>query len=172
MTMQLFEWGMTSKAPRISASTRSVGITDAAHQARNRMLEALSAVPAGLLARGWITAVALGADRLTYDRLDTIALVIREKNGQLRWQASGFDPAPVSPAPADGCAMEVDGIQLRRLRRARGLSQENLAWTAGLGITTVARLESHARAQCRYQTLARLASALGENPAAMTARQP
>jgi DNA-binding XRE family transcriptional regulator len=171
MTMQLFEWGMTSKAPRISAGTRSVGITDAAHQARSRMLEALSTVPAGLLARGWITAVALGADRLTYDRLDTIALVVREKNGQLRWQASGFDPAHASSAPADGCAMAVDGIQLRRLRRARGLSQENLAWTAGLGITTVARLESQPRAQCRYQTLARLALALGENPAAMAARQ-
>jgi transcriptional regulator with XRE-family HTH domain len=68
--------------------------------------------------------------------------------------------------------MAVDGIQLWRLRRARGLSQENLAWTAGLGITTVARLESQPGARCRYQTLARLASALGESPAAMAARQP
>jgi hypothetical protein len=43
----------------------------------SRMLEALSAVPAEMLARCWISAVALGADWLTYDRLDTIALVVR-----------------------------------------------------------------------------------------------
>jgi DNA-binding XRE family transcriptional regulator len=169
--MQLFEWGVTSKASRVSSATRSVGITDAAHRARTRMLEALSVVPAGLLARGWITAVGLGADRLTYDRLDTIALVIRDRNGQLRWQADG-GAALASQAAADGWATAVDGTQLRRLRRARGLSQENLAWTAGIGITTVARLESEPGARCRYRTLARLASVLGESPTAMAAKQP
>jgi DNA-binding XRE family transcriptional regulator len=164
--MQLFEWSVVSKAASRSAP-QAVGVTDAAHSARTRMLEALAAVPAGLLAKGWVTAVALGADRLTYDRLDTIARVTRDKDGTMRWQLGDHEAALAStPRPADQVAV-IDGQQLRQLRRARGLSQENLAWTAGLGLTTIARLESQPRPRCRYGTLARLAAVLGENPRAI-----
>jgi DNA-binding XRE family transcriptional regulator len=169
--MQLFEWGVVSKVPG-RPGPRTVGVTDAAHRARTRMLEALAVVPAGLLAKGWITAVALGADRLTYDRLDTVARVTRDKDGTMRWQPSDSDTeAEAVQASARQPAAQVaviDGRQLRQLRRARGLSQENLAWTAGLGLTTIARLESQPRARCRFGTLARLAAVLGENPRAIT----
>jgi DNA-binding XRE family transcriptional regulator len=131
------------------------------------MLEAVAAVPAGLLAKGWVTAVALGADRLTYDRLDTIARVTRAKDGTMHWQLDDHEAALASaPQPADPVTV-VDGQRLRQLRRARGLSQESLAWTAGLGLTTIARLESQPRPRCRYGTLARLAAVLGENPRAI-----
>jgi DNA-binding XRE family transcriptional regulator len=149
------------------ASPRTVGVTDTAGNARARMLEALAAAPAGLLAKGWIIAVALGADRLTYDRLNTVAQVTRGKDGTMRWQLTDHEPEQENASGPDAQVTVIDGRQLRQLRRARGLSQENLAWTAGLGLTTIARLESQPRPRCRYGTLARLAAVLGENPRAI-----
>jgi DNA-binding XRE family transcriptional regulator len=66
----------------------------------------------------------------------------------------------------------LDGHLLRQLRRERGLSQEELADQAGISLTTVARLERQLRAPCRGWTLGRLASAVGENPAALTLPRP
>ena len=66
----------------------------------------------------------------------------------------------------------LDGGQLRRLRRQRGLSQEQLASRAGISLTAIVRLEGQTRAACRCRTLARLAAALGEDPAALTTSQP
>lgn len=62
----------------------------------------------------------------------------------------------------------LDGHRLRQLRREHGLSQEQLADQAGLSLTTVTRLERQIPAACRCRTLARLAAALGEDPAALT----
>jgi hypothetical protein len=62
----------------------------------------------------------------------------------------------------------ADGRLLRQIRHARGLSREVLAWTAGLSITTLTRLEGQAGPRCRYQTIERLAAVLGENPRALT----
>jgi DNA-binding XRE family transcriptional regulator len=56
----------------------------------------------------------------------------------------------------------VDGQRLRERRRQRGLAQEELANLAGVGVTTVARLERQPQANCRTWTLARIAAALGE----------
>jgi transcriptional regulator with XRE-family HTH domain len=61
----------------------------------------------------------------------------------------------------------LDGTRLRKLRRERGLSQEQLAERAGISLRTVARLERQSRAPCRGRTLARLAIALDEQPASM-----
>lgn len=62
----------------------------------------------------------------------------------------------------------LDGRQLRRLRQQRGLSQQQLASRAGISVTAVTRLERQSRASCRGRTLARLAAALGAQPAALT----
>ncbi|MGH3070132.1 MAG: helix-turn-helix domain-containing protein [Streptosporangiaceae bacterium] len=67
----------------------------------------------------------------------------------------------------------VAGARLRHVRRQHGLSQDQLAAKAGISRATVARLERHPSASCRSRTLARLAAALGEDPAGLIpARQP
>lgn len=62
----------------------------------------------------------------------------------------------------------LDGQRLREVRRQRGLSQERLAHQAGMSPATVARLERQRRPRCRHRTLARLATALDVDPAAIT----
>ena len=66
----------------------------------------------------------------------------------------------------------LDGKRLRQLRRAHGLSQEQLADRARISLTTVARLERQPQASCRGRTLARLAAALDEQPAAISPPSP
>lgn len=66
----------------------------------------------------------------------------------------------------------VDGARLRSLRRQRGLSAAELAGKAGISLSTVSRLEGHARGSCRTRTLVRLAAALGEPAAALTPSEP
>jgi DNA-binding XRE family transcriptional regulator len=63
----------------------------------------------------------------------------------------------------------LDSGRLREARRRRGLSRESLAWQSGLGVTTIRRLESQTSAPCRFRTLARLALALDEPAATLTA---
>lgn len=62
----------------------------------------------------------------------------------------------------------MDGSRLRQLRHQRGMSQEQLADQAGISLTTVTRLERQLRSACRCRTLARLATALGEDPSTLT----
>jgi len=61
----------------------------------------------------------------------------------------------------------IDGHRLRHLRREHGLTQAELAAKAGVSPATVTRLERQPRAYCRGRTLARLATALGEQPATL-----
>ena len=68
------------------------------------------------------------------------------------------------PGRAQRWTTVLDGTRLRELRLQHGLSQEKLADRAGVSLTTVARLESQPKSPCRCQTLARLATALAEEP--------
>ncbi len=81
----------------------------------------------------------------------------------------GLAPAPVLASagsnPAQRWTTVLDGQRLRQLRHEHGLSQEKLADRAGISLATVARLECQPRSPCRCRTLARLAAALGEQPA-------
>ena len=70
---------------------------------------------------------------------------------------------------ADRWTAVVDGQRLRELRRQRALSQVELARLAGVSAHTVSKLEQQPASCCRSRTLARLAAALGESPAAITA---
>ncbi len=72
--------------------------------------------------------------------------------------------------PAQRWVTHLDGHRLRRLRHHHGLTQAELAAKAGLSNATVARLEASTCPACRCRTLARLAAALGADPAALTAR--
>lgn len=62
----------------------------------------------------------------------------------------------------------IDGHRLQQLRHQHGLSQENLAYQAGISPQTMSRLERQPRASCRTRTLGRLARALGEHPETLT----
>ncbi len=68
---------------------------------------------------------------------------------------------------ADRWTAVVDGHVLRELRRQRALSQVELAQLAGVSAYTVSKLERHQATSCRSRTLARLAAALGQDPAAI-----
>ena len=66
----------------------------------------------------------------------------------------------------------VDGTRVRHLRRQRGLSPAELAGQAGIGLSTVLRIEHQPGRFCRTRTLARLATALGQPPANLIPAQP
>ncbi len=149
--MQLFEWGIASNANG-QPGLHVVGITGSAPGAQAQDAGGAGRRPGQDPARGWVTRLALGADRLTYDRLDTLVRVNRDGNGAVRWLAAaqrspdgGAIAGPAAdPARQPKRMIVVDGRQLLGLRRARGLSRERLAWDAGVSVTTLARLESEA----------------------------
>ena len=176
--MQLFEWGIASNASG-QPGLHVAGISGSAPGAQAQMLIALDAVPARIRSRGWVTRLALGDDRLTYDRLDTFVLVNRDGNGVVQWLAdeAGSTDADMAGNPADPARQPkqkimVDGSRLQRLRQAQGLSRRRLAWDAGVSVATLARLESQPRPQCLGRTLTRLADVLGENPRALVSAAP
>ena len=78
---------------------------------------------------------------------------------------------PSSGRSADRWFTVVDGVRLRQLRRQHGLSPAELAGKAGVSMSTVIRLERQPRPSCRTRTAARLATALGQSPAAFTCSQ-
>lgn len=93
--------------------------------------------------------------------------------GWTTWFEIGGPPTPRTVQPAPRAASQrwttvINGRQLQRLRRQRGLSQEQLAAIAGISAATVARLEREPSAPCRSRTLGRLAGALDEDPACLT----
>jgi DNA-binding XRE family transcriptional regulator len=179
--MRLYEWAVasgTGAGQRVSP----VGVTDEAGRARERMLEALGEVPAGVAACGWVTVMAYLPVLNGYDRYQTPVRAERDRAGVIRAapQAAAvrvpgladgrmLPGAGSPPCPARPLGYVVDGQRLRVLRRERGLSQEGLAYQAGVSGATVARLERQPGAVCRARTLARLAVALGEQAAALTA---
>jgi transcriptional regulator with XRE-family HTH domain len=59
--------------------------------------------------------------------------------------------------------LEVDGMQLRRLRRARALSQRDLARITGIAQDTISQLETGKR-EAQPRTIRRLAEALSIEP--------
>jgi transcriptional regulator with XRE-family HTH domain len=81
-------------------------------------------------------------------------------------------PGTPSPVRSDRWFTTLDGTRLRQLRRQSGLSAAELAEKAGVGLSTVTRLERLPHRPCRTRTLARLAAALDQVPAALTSSQP
>jgi DNA-binding XRE family transcriptional regulator len=83
------------------------------------------------------------------------------------------DSLPAGPVVSDGTRRAdrwttlADGRKIRQLRHQLGLSQDELADLAQVGITTLGRLERDDRAPCRTWTLGRIAAALNEPFAAL-----
>lgn len=63
----------------------------------------------------------------------------------------------------------ANGAQVRVLRLQHRLTRRDLASRAGVSPATIARIERQPRASCRGRTLARVAAALGTDPAAIAA---
>ena len=61
---------------------------------------------------------------------------------------------------------EVDGTQLRRLRRAHVFSQRELARLTGIAQDTISELETGKR-EAQPRTIRKLAAALGVEPSAL-----
>ncbi len=59
--------------------------------------------------------------------------------------------------------LEIDGMQLRRLRRARALSQRDLARITGIAQDTISQLETGKR-EAQPRTIRKLAEALSVEP--------
>jgi DNA-binding XRE family transcriptional regulator len=76
--------------------------------------------------------------------------------------------ALVEARPTPQWMSVLDGQRLRQARRRHGLSQAQLAYLAGLSPATIARLEREPRPRCRARTQARLAAALGQQPASLS----
>lgn len=81
-----------------------------------------------------------------------------------------YTPSPVHSA--DRWFTVLDGTRLRQLRRQHGLSAAELAGKAGVGLSTVLRLERRPRLSCRTRTVARLAAALNQPPSVLICSQP
>ena len=62
--------------------------------------------------------------------------------------------------------LEVDGMQLRRLRRARALYQRDLARITGIAQDTISQLETGKR-EAQPRTIRRLAKALSVEPSTL-----
>ena len=80
-----------------------------------------------------------------------------------------YTPSPARSA--DRWFTVLDGARLRQLRRRRGLSAAELVGMAGVGPSTVRRLDQPRRS-CRTRTAARLAAALNPSPAVLVCSQP
>jgi serine/threonine-protein kinase RsbW len=101
--------------------------------------------------------------------------------GQLAtaWGRTSTEPAgravwfEIGTHPGYPWITRIDGYQLRHLRHQHRLTRAELASKAGISSATVARLEQQRHPACRSRTLARLTTALGEDPARLTpANQP
>jgi hypothetical protein len=86
--MCLFEWGVAADV-RGGRRVTPVGVTDEELRAQSRMLEALSAVPDGVTARGWVTAMAYAPSTGSYQRFDPVVRADRAADGEVRVVAGG-----------------------------------------------------------------------------------
>jgi hypothetical protein len=81
--MWLFDWGV---ATDVAGGRRvaPVGVSDQEQRARQRMVEALGAVPAGVQARGWVMTMAYVPSASGYQRFDLTVQAERDASGTVR----------------------------------------------------------------------------------------
>jgi hypothetical protein len=81
--MRLYDWGV---ATEVAGGRRvaPVGVTDQEQQARERMVEALSAVPAGTVARGWVMVMSYLPSMSGYQRYELTVQAERDISGTVQ----------------------------------------------------------------------------------------
>ena len=88
--MRLYDWGVATEVAgwrRVAP----VGVTDQEQRARERMVEALSAVPAGTVARGWVMAMAYNPSMSGYQRYELTAQAERDTSGAVQLTLTSND---------------------------------------------------------------------------------
>ena len=85
--MRLYEWAVAE----LDSRPTPVGVTDQEERARDQMLEALTAVPLGISARGWVTVVYYSPSARGYLRYESPVQVSRDACGAVRWNGADGD---------------------------------------------------------------------------------
>jgi hypothetical protein len=88
--MRLYDWGVATEVAgwrRVAP----VGVTDQEQHARKRMVDALSAVPAGTVARGWVMAMSYVPSMSGYQRYDLTVQAERDASGAVHLAVSSND---------------------------------------------------------------------------------
>ena len=152
------------------AGVASGAITGSAPGAQAQMLEALRAVPAGISARGWVTAWRCALTGLTYNRLDTLVRVTRDANGTVHWSWRRSLPDGARGLPGPGRAWSTAPASCRRAATpvAAAGRLEAVAGKARVGCRgdsgTVCPAEHHPRPSRRRTHSALLANHWAESP--------
>jgi hypothetical protein len=88
--MLLYDWGVATEVAgwrRVAP----VGVTNQEQQARERMVEALRAVPAGRVARGWVMPMSYVPSMSGYLRYELTVQAERDTNGIVQLTVGGND---------------------------------------------------------------------------------
>lgn len=88
--MRLYDWGVATEVAgwrRVAP----VGVTDEEQRARDHMVEALSAVPAGTLACGWVMAMSYAPSMRGYQRYELTVQAERDTSGAVQLTINGND---------------------------------------------------------------------------------
>jgi hypothetical protein len=87
---RLYDWGVAADV-RGGRRVAPVGVSSQEQQACERMVEALRALPAGITARGWVTAMAYAPSVLVYQRYGLILQAERDASGAVQMIAVDGD---------------------------------------------------------------------------------
>jgi hypothetical protein len=80
--MRLYDWGVASDVT--GGRVAPVGVSDQQERARERMVQALRAVPAGITARGWVTAMSYAPSTSGYQRYGLVVRAERDTSGAVK----------------------------------------------------------------------------------------
>jgi hypothetical protein len=86
--MRLYDWGVATDAPG-GRRVAPVGVTDQEHRAQDRMVEALRAVPEGIVARGWVMAMSYAPSARGYQRYELTLRAERDTSGAVELIVGG-----------------------------------------------------------------------------------
>jgi hypothetical protein len=81
--MRLYDWGVATDAHG-GRKVAPVGVTDQEQRARERMLNALGTVPAGITARGWVILMAYAPSAGGYQRYEMTVRAERDASGAVQ----------------------------------------------------------------------------------------
>jgi hypothetical protein len=88
--IRLYDWGVAADV-RGGRRVAPVGVSDQPQRALERMVEALSAVPAGVMARGWVTAMSYAPSAPGYQRYGLVVRAERDSSGTVQMIAVDGD---------------------------------------------------------------------------------